>query len=101
MEEFFKALENFKPKERQKPKVTVDGKEFTVDIETFKEIQMNGEDQYEVKAGKIVRKPLPKSAKKGYEILVKADKGIAFVEGDPYWPAGTKEGGYEWRAQSE
>ena len=69
MEEFFKALENFKPKERQKPKVTVDGKEFTVDIETFKEIQMNGEDQYEVKAGKIVRKPLPKSAKKGYEIF--------------------------------
>ena len=101
MEEFFKALQNFKPKEKAKPKVIVEGKEFEVDIETFKKIQMHGEDQYEIKAGKIVRKPLPTSAKKSYEILGKADKGITFVDGEPYWPADIKQGGYEWRAQSE
>ena len=98
---FFEALQNFPEVKKQKPTVLIDGKKHEVSLDLFKQIMMHGEDQYEIKAGKIVRKPLPTSAKKSYEILVKADKGITFVDGEPYWPADIKQGGYEWRAQSE
>ena len=99
MQEFFKALNNFKPKERQKPKVTIQGQVFEVDMELFKQVMSNGEDQYEIKKGKITSKPRPKNTEKSYEILVKAEKGHVFVNGDIYWPADIKEGGFKWQSE--
>lgn len=98
---FFEALANFKPKERPKPVVTVQGKQFEVTPELFKEITSHGEDQYEVIDGKITRKPIPKFQGKSYEVLKKADKGYTFIEGDPYWPHEYKEGGFAWQTESE
>jgi len=100
MSTFFDALQNFKPKERQKPIVTIQGKTIEVESTLFQEILQHGEDQYEIKNNKIVRKPLPKY-RKIYGVLTKSEKGFTLVDSDPYWPDGIAEGGYTWQTESE
>jgi hypothetical protein len=98
---FFEALKNFEPKERQKPFVTIDGKRIEVSIEKFKEITLHGESEYEVKKGKIVRKPF-KGALIESLVLGKTDEnGYNFVDRHPYWPNEQIQGGYTWHIKQE
>ena len=97
---FFEAFENFKPKEPPKPSVTISGKKMEVSIEQFKQVMKHGEDAFELKAGKIVRKPF-KGALKESLVLGKGDKGYSFLDSNPYWPDKEVEGGYTWHIESE
>jgi len=97
---FFEALENFKPTDRKKPTVEIQGKIFEVEIQLFKDIERNGKEQYEIKDGKIALKPR-RNFKKTYERLVKSDKGHSFIDADPYWPSKIVTGGYSWQKETE
>jgi|TARA_R110001592_G_scaffold234623_1_gene492205 hypothetical protein len=97
---FFEALNNFKPKERPKPTVEIQGIKMETSIEMFKKVQMHGAENFELKDGKIVMK---QSFFKGkaYEMLVKSEKGYVFIDNDPYWPKEFTKGGYTWQIELE
>jgi hypothetical protein len=50
--------------------------------------------------GKIVKKPIKKTGRIFNE-LKKSKEGYVFLDGDPYWPVGFKEGGYTWQTPLE
>ena len=97
---FFEAFDNFKPKERDKPCVTIDGEKIEVTPDVFKKIISNGEHAYKLKNGKIVRKPYT-GAKKECLTLTKTERGYHMLDGNPYWPEKIAEGGFEWEIESE
>jgi hypothetical protein len=100
MTEFFNALNNFRPVERKKPIVVIDGKEMEVSKEVFKKVEQHGAENFKLVDGKIRRIP-PKIFKKTYFILRKADEGYIFNNHDPYWPESYGEGGFVWEDESE
>ena len=50
---FFEALNNFKPKEQQKPTIEIQGKKMEASLELFKKVQMHGAENFELKDGSI------------------------------------------------
>jgi len=100
MSGLIEALKNFRPKERHKPHVLIDGQKIEVSLEKFKEVLSHGQENFEIKKGKIVRKPTKRNLRQN-TILVKADKGYKFLDGNPYWPDSIVEGGYEWQLEQE
>ena len=71
---FFEAFNNLPPPKKILPKVTLDGKEYEVSLELFKEIHKHGVDEFHLQNGEIVMKPRPK-AKRTYAQLKKGEKG--------------------------
>lgn len=100
MSAFFEALNNFKPKEKTLPRVKINGEEVEVSVKEYKEIEQRGIENYKIKDGKPIF-VAPKVFKKTYEHLVKSDKGLSFVDGNPYWPDKIIEGGYTWQNELE
>ena len=97
---FFDAIENFKPKERAKPTVEIQGNTIEVTLDMFKKIEKHGAENFELKNDIIVMKPILVVGKT-HEMLVKSEKGYVFTDGDPYWPDKITEGGYTWQIEQE
>jgi len=97
---FFEAFDNFKPRKRVNPTVTIDGTKIEVDPSLFKKIMQHGEHAFKLKHGKVVRKPYH-GAKKEYMVLSKSEKGHHMIDGNPYWPETLAEGGFAWEIESE
>jgi hypothetical protein len=97
---FFEALKNIKPRERPKPQVVIDGHTVEVSLEKFKEVLAHGQENFEFKKGKIVRKP-SKRPLRNQMTLRKSKKGYNFLDGNPYWPKSIVQGGYEWQIEQE
>jgi hypothetical protein len=97
---FFEAAKDWKPNKPKRPTVTIDGKKLEVDLAVFKDVMKHGEHAFKISKGKIVRRRAD-GVKKEYFSLVKADKGISFVDANPYWPNEVVEGGFEWQIVSE
>lgn len=92
---FFEALNNMPQPQEQKPKVTIGGKQYEVELPLFKEIMKYGEEEYHVKDGAIVRKPVVKKTYT-YAKLQKGEKGFSLLDNDVHWPIDHIDGGYEW-----
>jgi len=92
---FFEAFKNIPEPEKVILKSTIDGREFEVSEELFKEIQKHGEQEYTVKNDKIVMKPQT-SARRSYPMLAKGEKGLNLLDGNMFWPTDEVDGGYEW-----
>ena len=97
---FFDALENFKPMDRKKPTVEIQGKVMEVTPEMFKKVMDHGAENFELENDKIVLKQTIVPGKT-HEMLVKSDEGYVFIDGDPCWPDTIKEGGYTWQIEQE
>lgn len=93
---FFEAFENMPEPRKVVPKITIDGREFEVSAELFKEIQKYGEQEYTVKDDKIVMKPQT-LAKCRYPILAKSEKGYDLLDDNMFWPTDEVDGGYKWK----
>ena len=92
---FFEAFKNISEPKKVVPKVTIDGREFEVSTELFKEIQKHGEQEYTVDNDKIVMKPRSPARSK-YPVLAKSEKGYNLLDGNMFWPTDKVNGGYEW-----
>jgi hypothetical protein len=92
---FFEALKNIPEPKKVVPKVTIDGREFEVSTELFKEIQKHGEQEYTVRNDKIVMKRRSQARSK-YPVLAKGEKGHDLLDGNIFWPTDKVDGGYEW-----
>ena len=93
---FFEALKNIPEPKKVVPKVTIDGREFEVSTELFKEIQKHGEQEYTVRNDKIVMKPQLLHTWRRYPMLAKGEKGLDLLDGNMFWPTDEVDGGYEW-----
>ncbi len=92
---FFEALQNFPEVKKQKPTVLIDGKKHEVSLDLFKQIMAHGEDQYHIKDGNIVRKPVERKTI-AHSKIIKGKKGHALFEKNMFWPTEVVDGGYEW-----
>ena len=92
---FFEALNNLPPPKKVVPKVTIEGKQFEVSLELFREIQKHGVHEFHVQKGKIVMKPRPKS-RLTYARLEKSEKGYQLLDRNMFWPTEIVNGGHEW-----
>ena len=92
---FFEAFKNIPEPEKVILKVTIDGREFEVSEELFKEIQKHGEKEYTVTNDKIAMKPQT-LARQRYPMLAKGEKGHNLLNGNMFWPTDEVDGGYEW-----
>jgi len=97
---FFEALSNYKPREKKKPMVEIQGQQMEVDLETFKLVQKHGAENFKLVDGKITR-IAPKRFKKAYSVLQKANEGYILQDNDPYWPTDYGKGGYKWEDELE
>jgi len=98
---FFEALNNFKPKQTQKPTIEIQGIKMETSLELFKKVEMHGVENFELKDGKVVMKQSFLKNYKTYPMLAKSEKGYAFVDNDPYWPKEFTQGGYTWQIELE
>jgi hypothetical protein len=92
---FFEALKNIPEPKKVVPKVTIDGREFEVSAELFKQIQKYGVQEYTIKNDKIVMKP-QSPARSKHPVLVKGEKGYNLQDGNMFWPTDKVNGGYKW-----
>ena len=92
---FFEAFNNLPPPKKIVPKVTLDGKEYEVSLELFKEIQKHGVHEFHLQNGEIVMKPQPK-ARRTYAQLKKGEKGYQLLDANMFWPTEIVDGGHEW-----
>jgi hypothetical protein len=60
MTEFFKARDNFKPRERKPYTVTIEGKTIEVTHQKILEIQASGIQNWMLENNEIVKKPIKK-----------------------------------------
>lgn len=99
MKEFFDALAKLPQKEPKKHFVTVEGKQFEVSLSKKLEMQRVGEQNYLVKTNKFGNEFVlkPKTNKRGYKILKKADSGYNFYDHDLYYPKDQVRGGWQWQ----
>ena len=97
---FFEAFKNMPEPKKVIPKATIDGREFEVSTELFKEIQKHGEQEYTVKNDKIVMKPQT-LARRRYPMLAKDEKGHNLLDGNMFWPTDKVDGGYTWQIEQE
>lgn len=97
MSDLFKDIKLPGPK---KHFVTIDGKKIEVSLEKALEVKRNGEENYAIIEGELVRRA-PKKPKTRYSVLKKADKGYTFEQGDIHWPNGVVEGGETWLIEYE
>ena len=113
MNELFKALENFKPRPvNNNHFVELFGDEVValtntespntkrITAEEYKTVLTHGVENFIYK-DKLERKIQKKIIKGHYKILTKDTNGYIFLNGDPYWPTETTEGGYTWQTSSE
>jgi|TARA_B110000444_G_C18722018_1_gene538933 hypothetical protein len=98
---FFEALNNFKPKETQKPTIEIQGIMMETSLELFKKVQMHGAENFELKGDKVVMKQTFLKNYKTHAMLTKSEKGYVFVDNDPYWPKEFTQGGYTWQIELE
>lgn len=92
---FFEALKNMPEPKKVIPKVTIDGREFEVSAEMFREINKHGLNEYTVRKDKIVMKP-QSVARRRFPTLHKGENGHSLLDGNMYWPTDKVDGGYEW-----
>jgi len=101
MSELLKALRSAPQRVEKKHTVCIEGRQVTVSLEQKKEILSKGEQSYHwVSSTKFELRPLPKP-KTQFSVLVKAEKGYSFEDGDIHWPNGIVEGGETWLIESE
>ena len=100
MDPLLRALADMPPPKKKRHMVTVDGQSIEVSLEKKLEIMRSGESAFMLKDGNIVLRPR-KSTKVKCKVLVKADVGAHFHEGDPYWIEDVAEKGYQWQIKSE
>ena len=96
MDPLIKALANMPPREKKKHIVTIDGQQIEVSLQKKLEIMRSGEYAFTLKNGNIIPKP-KKRTKVECKVLVKADMGGHFLEGDPFWIESVAEKGYQWQ----
>ena len=97
---FFEALEKFKNKEPKKHFVNIDGNNIEVSLKQKLDIQRSGETNYFCQKGPngivICKSPIvPKEQQQA--VLTKTDKGIKFLDNNPYWPVDSDVKGYKWQ----
>lgn len=110
---FFEALNNFKRPERNATYyIKVDGQEIIclsmtaaddnvlVSKEQYTQLLKEGHQNFQFMDGKIIKK-IKKASIRVYTVLEKSSEGLAFLDGDPYWPTGIAKGGHTWRAPVE
>jgi hypothetical protein len=100
MTEFFKARDNFKPRERKPYTVTIEGKTIEVTHQKILEIQASGIQNWMLENNEIVKKPIKKTGRIFNE-LKKTAEGYTFLNNDPYWPTEINGEGYTWQTPSE
>jgi len=100
MEDIFKAFASVPPPKKKIHTVTIQGQEIEVSLQKKLEIQQAGEYAFIIKDGKIEPKPKKKAVVK-YPVLVKAEIGAHFHDGDPYWIDRVDKEGYQWQIKSE
>lgn len=98
MNEFFKDIVISQTKKRHF--VEFEGKNIEVSLEKKIEILHNGIENYILENNEFVLKSKVKT-QRTYTELRKDNKGYAFLDSDPYWPADIVEGGYTWQTPSE
>ena len=112
MNELFKALKNFKPrqpddnfyielKDKEIISLCREEKSNTIKIsqQDYKFLLDNG-IEYFIYDNEIVKKP-KKKTERLFKILKKDTQGYKLYKGNPYWPTGIVEGGYTWQTPSE
>ena len=97
MSDLFKFAKVPSPK---KHFVIIDGEKVEVSLEKALEVKRNGEENYAIILGKLVRRA-PKKPKTRYSVLKKTNKGYTFEQGDIHWPNGVVEGGEAWLIEYE
>ena len=113
MQEFFKALKDFKPqtfdptyyivikdKDIECLAMTPGDNHVSVNKEDYVRLLKEGHQHFYFENGKIIRKPTATN-KRLYNVLKKSSEGLIFQDSDPYWPTGIVEGGHTWQTQSE
>lgn len=100
MDPLLKAFADMPPLKKKRHMVTVDGQSIEVTLQKKLEIMRSGESAFMLKDGNIVLRP-KKRTKVKCKVLVKADVGAHFYEGDPYWIKDVAEKGYQWQIKSE
>lgn len=101
MSELLKALRSMPQRVEKQHTVCIEGREVVVSLEKKKEILSKGEQSYHwVSPTEFELRPPPKP-KTQFSVLVKADKGYIFEDGDIHWPNGIIEGGETWLIESE
>lgn len=81
--------------------VCIEGREVVVSLDTKKEIMRKGEQSFHwVSPTRFELRPPPKP-KTRFSVLVKAEKGYSFEDGDIHWPNGIMQGGEAWQIESE
>lgn len=101
MSELLKALRSVPERIEKQHTVFIEGRQVTVSLERKKEILSKGEQSYHwVSPTEFELRPPPKP-KTQFSVLVKADQGYGFEQGDIHWPNRIVEGGYVWLTESE
>lgn len=113
MQELFDSLSNYKPKQFDaRYYIKIQGKEIVclansegpdtaeIDKDTYVFLTRQGHQNFYYEKGNIIRKP-PVNVKRKYSVLARSAHGTHFIDGDPYWPINTGEGGHEWQTPSE
>jgi len=88
------------PPKKKTHTVVIQGQEIEVTLEKKLQVQRAGEYAFILDNGKIVPKPKQKN-KLQCKVLVKADMGGHFYDGDPFWIEKISEEGYAWQIESE
>ena len=112
MNELFKALKNFKPRQpddnfyielidKEIISLCREEKSNTIKIsqQDYKFLLDNG-IEYFIYDNEIVKKP-KKKTERLFKILKKDTQGYKLYKGNPYWPEEMQEGGYTWQTPSE
>lgn len=110
---FFEALNNFKRPERNATYyIKVDGQEILylamstaddhvlVSKEQYGQLLKEGHQNFNFVDGKIIKKT-KKASRRMYTVLKESSEGLAFLDGDPYWPTGIAKEGHTWQAPVE
>ena len=100
MDELTRALMDMPPPKKKIHTVSIQGQEIEVSLQKKLEILRAGESAYILQDGKILPRP-KKKTKVECKVLVKADMGGHFCEGDPYWIESVAEEGHQWQIKLE
>jgi len=101
MNELLKALKALPEVKPKKHFVTVDGKQVEVSLQEKLHIMQQGENNFVLEEGKLVKKE-PRAIKSRYKkLLASESKGYHFLDNDIHWPEKIDEGGLTWQIEYE
>jgi hypothetical protein len=91
---FFDALEKFTPSRTSTTTVNKNGQSIVVSKEKYREILAKGIDNFELVDGELL---FQEKKVHRHSILLSAEKGMSFLDGNVFWPDGVKEQGHVWK----